>query len=63
MADGLGMTDPEWVDLRNQVDDSFWVMRAIGLSPFHGTIHSSTTLQATLRYLLTTTASLVALTS
>ncbi|KAF8914947.1 Clavaminate synthase-like protein [Mucidula mucida] len=33
MADGLGMTDPEWVDLRNQVDDSFWVMRAIGYPP------------------------------
>jgi hypothetical protein len=30
MAVGLGMTPEEWQDLRNQVDDSFWVMRAIG---------------------------------
>lgn len=31
MALGLGMTTEEWLDLRGQVDDSFWVMRAIGL--------------------------------
>jgi len=30
MAVGLGMTLEEWKDLRNQVDDSFWVMRVIG---------------------------------
>ena len=28
---GLGMTDAEWEDLKSQVDDSFWVMRMIGL--------------------------------
>lgn len=28
---GLGMTDAEWEDLKSQVDDSFWVMRIIGL--------------------------------
>jgi hypothetical protein len=31
MADGLGMTSEEWVGLRSQVDDSFWVMRIIGM--------------------------------
>ncbi len=31
MATGLGMTDPEWEDLKSQVDDSFWVMRIIGV--------------------------------
>jgi hypothetical protein len=31
MAMGLGMTDAEWEDLKSQVDDSFWVMRIIGL--------------------------------
>ncbi|KAK0439805.1 hypothetical protein EV421DRAFT_824592 [Armillaria borealis] len=30
MADGLGMTSEEREDLCRQVDDSFWVMRAIG---------------------------------
>jgi len=30
MSIGLGMTRDEWEDLRNQVDDSFWVMRVIG---------------------------------
>jgi hypothetical protein len=30
MAAGLGMSQDEWKDLRGQVDDSFWVMRAIG---------------------------------
>jgi len=33
MADGLGMTPDEWIDLRAQVDESFWVMRAIGYPP------------------------------
>ncbi|KAH7909025.1 Clavaminate synthase-like protein [Hygrophoropsis aurantiaca] len=33
MAVGLGMTTEEWDDLRNQVDDSFWVMRIIGYPP------------------------------
>ncbi|KAJ7784577.1 hypothetical protein B0H16DRAFT_1402573 [Mycena metata] len=33
MAVGLGMTPDEWQDLRGQVDDSFWVMRAIGYPP------------------------------
>ncbi|KAJ6477458.1 hypothetical protein C8R47DRAFT_1140638 [Mycena vitilis] len=33
MAEGLGMTPDEWQELRNQVDDSFWVMRAIGYPP------------------------------
>ncbi|KAJ7175853.1 hypothetical protein C8R46DRAFT_890706 [Mycena filopes] len=33
MADGLGMTPDEWQELRGQVDDSFWVMRAIGYPP------------------------------
>ena len=31
MAMGLGMTDAEWEGLKSQVDDSFWVMRMIGL--------------------------------
>lgn len=31
MAVGLGMTPDEWQELRTEVDDSFWVMRAIGL--------------------------------
>jgi len=31
MAAGLGMTSEEWQDLRTQVDDSFWVMRVIGI--------------------------------
>ncbi|KAF7314266.1 Clavaminate synthase-like protein [Mycena kentingensis (nom. inval.)] len=33
MAEGLGMTKEEWSELRAQVDDSFWVMRAIGYPP------------------------------
>ncbi|KAJ7212124.1 Clavaminate synthase-like protein [Mycena pura] len=33
MAIGLGMTPDEWQELRSQVDDSFWVMRAIGYPP------------------------------
>ncbi|KAK0504052.1 hypothetical protein EDD18DRAFT_1326863 [Armillaria luteobubalina] len=33
MADGLGMTSKEREDLCRQVDDSFWVMRAIGYPP------------------------------
>lgn len=28
---GLGMTDAEWEGLKAQVDDSFWVLRIIGL--------------------------------
>jgi hypothetical protein len=36
---GLGMTDAEWEDLKAQVDDSFWVLRVIGLlaAPLHST--------------------------
>jgi hypothetical protein len=33
MAAGLGLSDDEWAGLRAQVDDSFWVMRVIGLPP------------------------------
>ncbi|KAF9077680.1 Clavaminate synthase-like protein [Rhodocollybia butyracea] len=33
MASGLGMSADEWKDLRGQVDNSFWVMRAIGYPP------------------------------
>ncbi|CAA7261398.1 unnamed protein product [Cyclocybe aegerita] len=33
MSAGLGMTREEWTELRNQVDDSFWVMRVIGYPP------------------------------
>ncbi|KAG6816809.1 hypothetical protein H0H87_002778 [Tephrocybe sp. NHM501043] len=33
MAQGLGMTEEEWIGLRAQVDDSFWVMRVIGYPP------------------------------
>ncbi|KAF9267439.1 Clavaminate synthase-like protein [Marasmius fiardii PR-910] len=33
MAIGLGMTPEEWKALRAQVDESFWVMRAIGYPP------------------------------
>jgi hypothetical protein len=31
MATGLGMTNAEWEDLKAQIDDSFWVLRIIGL--------------------------------
>ena len=31
MSVGLGMTPDEWQELRSQVDDSFWVMRIIGM--------------------------------
>lgn len=31
MAVGLGLTREEWATLRGQVDDSFWVMRVIGI--------------------------------
>jgi len=31
MAAGLGMTPEEWKELKGNVDDSFWVMRIIGL--------------------------------
>jgi hypothetical protein len=31
MAAGLGMSSEEWAELRAQVDDSFWVMRIIGM--------------------------------
>ena len=31
MAMGLGMTNDEWEDLKAQVDDSFWVLRILGL--------------------------------
>lgn len=31
MSVGLGMTPDEWQELRSQVDDSFWVMRVIGM--------------------------------
>ncbi|KAG6830023.1 hypothetical protein H0H92_002551 [Tricholoma furcatifolium] len=33
MSQGLGMTNNEWLGLRAQVDDSFWVMRVIGYPP------------------------------
>jgi hypothetical protein len=35
MALGLGMTNAEWEDLKAQVDDSFWVLRIIGLLDYH----------------------------
>lgn len=35
MSVGLGMTPDEWQELRSQVDDSFWVMRIIGIPPFN----------------------------
>lgn len=31
MAVGLGMSTEEWEDLKSKVDDSFWVMRVIGV--------------------------------
>ncbi|KAL7279975.1 hypothetical protein ACG7TL_006386 [Trametes sanguinea] len=31
MATGLGLTPEEWHELRSKVDDSFWVMRIIGV--------------------------------
>jgi hypothetical protein len=31
MAMGLGMTDAEWEDLKALIDDSFWLLRIIGL--------------------------------
>ncbi|TDL22212.1 Clavaminate synthase-like protein [Rickenella mellea] len=33
MSVGLGMSHDEWEELKNQVDDSFWVMRVIGYPP------------------------------
>jgi hypothetical protein len=38
MSIGLGMTREEWLELRSQVDDSFWVMRVIGLLVFSSNI-------------------------
>ena len=32
MATGLGMTPEEWAELWSKVDDSFWVMRIIGIA-------------------------------
>ena len=32
MAAGLGMTLEEWIQLRSKVNDSFWVMRIIGVA-------------------------------
>ncbi len=31
MATGLGMVNAEWEDFKAQIDDSFWVLRIIGL--------------------------------
>lgn len=31
MAMGLGMTNAEWEELKAQINDSFWVLRTIGL--------------------------------
>ncbi|WVR07816.1 hypothetical protein IAU60_004859 [Kwoniella sp. DSM 27419] len=33
MADGLGMSNDEWAELKGKVNDSFWVMRVIGYPP------------------------------
>ena len=35
MAQGLGLTASEWEDLKSKVDDSFWVMRIIGMDISH----------------------------
>lgn len=35
MAVGLGMSPDEVEDLKSQVDDSFWVMRVIGMYCAH----------------------------
>ena len=35
MATGLGMTNAEWEDLKAEIDDSFWVLRIIGLLAMH----------------------------
>ncbi|KAG6881781.1 hypothetical protein C0993_012790, partial [Termitomyces sp. T159_Od127] len=33
MAQGLGMTSEEWLELKSKVGDSFWAMRVIGYPP------------------------------
>ncbi|KAI6122501.1 hypothetical protein EDD16DRAFT_1691831 [Pisolithus croceorrhizus] len=33
MANGLGLSEDEWKELRSQVDNSFWIVRAIGYPP------------------------------
>lgn len=47
MAVGLGMSQDEWKDMRSKVDNSFWVMRIIGMQGFDFNIFSRyrTTLQ------------------
>ena len=60
MAEGLGMTNEEWKELRSQVDNSFWVMRVIGESRYtlsSGYIQFMLFVQATLHFRTTTTAS------
>lgn len=32
MADGLGVTPEEWKDLKEKIEESFWVLRIIGSS-------------------------------
>ncbi|KAG6330250.1 hypothetical protein ID866_8839 [Astraeus odoratus] len=33
MANGLGLSEEEWKELRGQVDQSFWILRIIGYPP------------------------------
>ncbi|KAI6128805.1 hypothetical protein EDD17DRAFT_1149992 [Pisolithus thermaeus] len=33
MANGLGLSEDEWKELRSQVENSFWIVRAIGYPP------------------------------
>ena len=54
MSVGLGMTPDEWQELRSKVDDSFWVMRIIGI--ILNTIYALTLLPLTVINRLSTIA-------
>jgi hypothetical protein len=60
MADGLGMSHDEWQELRNQVDDSFWVMRVIGMCTHFGAQFVFNVMQGIHLYQMIMTASPVA---
>lgn len=65
MAAGLGVTSEEWEELRENIDDSFWVLRVIGSSivPPPAWSEAKPIIQGTLHYQMITTDSHVARTS
>lgn len=50
MAVGLGMSPEEWEHLKSQVDDSFWVMRVIGVHEVLGLRRAVILIGASLGY-------------